>query len=191
MLRARRRVEAILLLSREPLSTRKIAQLASLADATQARTLTRQLNELYQRESHAMQIEETAGGNVLMTRAQFAPWLRQFDHVPTELRLGVGALETLTIIAYRQPVVRAYIESVRGSNCDEMLKQLLDRDLIRIAGRSEDLGRPFLYSTTKRFLQIFGLRSLEHLPKKEWVLQADVQFANQTTDDSILQTLVD
>lgn len=182
---ARQRVEAILFLSREPLSSRKIAQLACLADATQARTLTRQLNDLYREESQAFQIEETSGGYLLLTRPQFSKWLRKLDHVPGDIRLGMPALETLTIIAYRQPVVRAYIESVRGANCDETLRQLLERDLIRIAGRSEELGRPYLYGTTKRFLQMFGLRSVDHLPKREWVLQTDLQLANPALDDSI------
>ncbi len=185
LIRARQRVEAILFLSREPLSSRKIAQLACLADATQARTLTRQLNELYRQENHAFQIEESSGGYIMLTRPQFARWLRRLDYVPSDVRLGLPALETLTIIAYKQPVVRAYIESVRGANSDEALRQLLERDLIRIAGRSEELGRPYLYGTTKRFLQMFGLRSLDHLPKKEWVLQTEGQLANPAMDDSI------
>ncbi len=173
LIRARQRVEAILFLSREPLSPRKIAQLACLADATQARTLTRQLNEMYRQENQAFQIEETSGGYILLTRPQFSRWLRRLEHIPGEVRLGLPALETLTIIAYRQPVVRAYIEAVRGANCDEALKQLLERDLIRIAGRSEELGRPYLYGTTKRFLQVFGLRSLEHLPRKNGFCKMD------------------
>ena len=185
--RARRRVEAILLICREPLTSRKIAALATLEDATQARTLIHQLNELYQQESYAFQIEEQAGGYVLVSRPQFARWLRGLSHISSPIRLGLPALETLTIIAYRQPIMRAYIESVRGSASDEVLRQLQERDLIRITGRSEDLGRPYLYGTTKQFLQIFGLRSLEHLPKKEWVMRTDAQFANSASHDSIAQ----
>ena len=186
--RAARRVEAVLFISREPLSARRIAALVGLADATEARTLTRRLNERYERNGQALRVEETAGGYQLMTRPQFARWLRKLTHVPADLRLSQVALETLAIIAYRQPVVRAYVEAVRGANCEEVLRQLLERDLIRIAGRSEDLGRPYVYGTTKRFLQAFGLRSIEHLPKKDWVLRSDVQFANPGGVDSMLHT---
>lgn len=181
--RARQRVEAILFLSREPLSTRKMSQLACLEDATQARTILRQLNEMYRQEQQAWQIEESSGGYLLLTRTQYARWLRRLDFVPADVRLGTPTLETLTIIAYRQPVVRSFIESVRGSNCEDALRQLLERDLIRIAGRSEELGRPYMYGTTKRFLQLFGLRSIDHLPKKEWVLQTPLQLANPVRDD--------
>jgi segregation and condensation protein B len=181
--RARQRVEAILFLSREPLSNRKISQLACLEDATQARTIIRQLNDIYRQEQQAWQIEEASGGFILLTRPQYSRWLRRLEHVPSDVRLGLPTLETLTIIAYRQPVMRSYIESVRGANCEDALRQLLERELIRIAGRSEDLGRPYVYETTKRFLQLFGLRSIEHLPKKEWVLQSPLQLANPVRDD--------
>jgi segregation and condensation protein B len=83
------------------------------------------------------------------------------------VRLSAPALETLAVVAYRQPVLRAEIEAVRGVQCDEVLRQLIDRDLVRIAGRSEELGRPMLYGTTRRFLQVFGLRHLDELPRGE------------------------
>lgn len=163
------RVEAVLLLSREPQSSRKVAQLAGLADATEARTLIRLLNQRYDQSGRAFRVEEFAGGFSLLTRPQFAPWLRRLPHIGGETRLTQSAMETLAIVAYRQPVLRADIEAIRGVGCGEILKQLMIKDLVRICGRSEDLGRPYLYGTTRRFLQIFGLRSADRLPRVDWV----------------------
>lgn len=161
------RLEAVLLLAREPLSSRKLAQYANLADGTEARTLIRRLNALYDDVGRAFRVEDLAGGFQLLTRRKFAAWLRRLEHVPPEMRLSAPTLETLAVIAYRQPAPRADIEAIRGVNCGEILRQLLERDLIRIGGRSEELGRPYLYTTTKRFLQVFGLTSLESLPRAE------------------------
>jgi len=160
-----RRLEAVLVLAREPLSSRKLAQYSNLADGTEARTLIRRLNQLYDRLGRSFRVEEVAGGFQLLTRRKFAAWLRRLEHVPPETRLSAPALETLAVIAYRQPVPRADIEAIRGVNCGEILRQLMERDLVRIGSRSEELGRPFLYATTKRFLQVFGLVSLEDLPQ--------------------------
>lgn len=162
-----RRLEAILFLAQEPLSSRKLARLAGLADGTQARTLVRKLNRLYDAGGWAFRVEEVAGGFQLMSRPKFAPWLRRLQPTPVELRLSPPALETLAVVAYRQPVLRAEIESVRGVQCDEVLRQLIERDLVRVVGRSEQLGRPFLYGTSKRFLQVFGLRHLDELPRPQ------------------------
>ena len=155
----------MLLLAREPLNSRKLSQYANLADGTQARTLVRRLNERYDAAGRAFRVEHVAGGYQLLTRRKFAPWLRRLAHVPGETRLSAPALETLAVIAYRQPVPRADIEAIRGVNCGEILRQFMERDLVRIGGRSEELGRPYLYSTTKRFLQLFGLINLDDLPR--------------------------
>ncbi len=159
------RLEAILFLAREPLSSRKLSQYANLADGTQARTLVRRLNEQYDLAGRAFRVEQVAGGYQLLTRQKLAPWLRRLAHVPGETRLSAPALETLAVIAYRQPVPRADIEAVRGVNCGEILRQLMDRDLVRIGGRSQELGRPYLYATTKRFLELFGLNHMDELPR--------------------------
>jgi segregation and condensation protein B len=158
------RLETILFLAHEPLSSRKLAQYANLADGTQARTLIRRLNESYDAAGRAFRVEQVAGGYQFLTRPALAPWLRRLAHVPPETRYSTPALETLAVIAYRQPVLRADIEAIRGVNCGEILRQLMDRDLVRIAGRSEELGRPYLYSTTKRFLELFGLNHIDDLP---------------------------
>jgi segregation and condensation protein B len=159
------RLEAILFLAREPLNTRKLSRYANLADGTRARTLIRQLNERYDACGRAMRVAQVAGGYQLLTRAKLAPWLRRLAHVPAETRLSAPALETLAVIAYRQPVPRADIEAIRGVNCGEILRQLMDRDLVRIGSRSEELGRPYLYATTKRFLELFGLNQIDELPR--------------------------
>lgn len=154
-------------LAREPLTTRKLAQLASLADGTEARTLVRLLNEVYDREERAFRVEEVAGGVRLLTRPCYAAWVRRLQQAPAETRLSGPALETLSVVAYRQPVLRAQIEAVRGVQCGEMLRQLMERDLVRIVGRADELGRPFLYGTTRRFLEVFGLRHLDELPRSD------------------------
>jgi segregation and condensation protein B len=159
------RLEAVLLLAKEPLSSRKLAQFAGLEDGTKARTLIRKLNAEYDQAGRAFRVEEVAGGYQLLTRRKFSSWLRRLAHIPGEARLSSPALETLAVIAYRQPVLRADIEAIRGVNCGEILRQLMERDLVRISGRSEELGRPFVYATTRRFLHLFGLHSLEDLPR--------------------------
>jgi segregation and condensation protein B len=159
--------EAVLFLAREPLSTRRLAQLAGLADGTEARTLIRRLNRWYDASGSAFRAEEVAGGYQLMTRGRFGPWLRRSLGSPGEIRLSAPTLETLAIVAYRQPVMRAEIEAVRGVDCGEILRQLMDRDLVRTAGRADELGRPYRYATTRRFLQAFGLRHLDDLPRAD------------------------
>ena len=167
------RLEAVLFLADLPLASRKLAQLADLADGTEARTLVRMLNRLYDGEGSAFRVEEIAGGFQLMSRSKFARWLRRLQNGPSEIRLSAPAMETLAVVAYRQPVLRADIEAVRGVQCGEILRQLIERDLVRIAGRSQELGRPFLYGTTRRFLQVFGLRHLDELPRGEWLRTAE------------------
>jgi segregation and condensation protein B len=172
-------VEAILMIAKEPLSARKLAVLAELTDPTQARTLARRLNEQYDALGHAFRIEEVAGGMQFLTRPQFAPWLRRLEHVPGEELLSQGMLETLAVVAYRQPLQRVEIEAIRGVSCDEVLRQLMQRDLVRITGRQEELGRPYLYGTTRRFLQLFGLQSLDSLPRAQKIRQAEAEIATR------------
>lgn len=161
------RVEAVLFLAREPLTSRKIGQLAGLSDGTAARTAVRQLNKLYDEGGSPFRAEQLAGGYQLLTRPMFGPWLRRLLQAPVQTRLSAPALETLAVVAYRQPVLRAEIEAIRGVQCGDILRQLMDRDLARIVSRADDLGRPLLYGTTKRFLQVFGLRNLDELPQAD------------------------
>ena len=180
------RLEAVLFLAQNPLTSRKLAQLAALADGTKARTLVRTLNRFYDAEASAFRVEEVAGGYQLLTRAKFAPWLRRFSAAADEVRLSAPALETLAVVAYRQPVLRAEIEAIRGVQCDEVLRQLIERDLVRVVGRSEELGRPLLYGTTRWFLQIFGLRHLDELPRAEILRQSKLSDFAAAADNQTL-----
>ena len=180
------RLEGVLFLAREPLGSRRVAQLAGLADGTEARTLVRTLNRLYDEEGRAFRVVEVAGGLQLRSRAEFAPWLRRLHAMQAEVRLSAPAMETLAVVAYRQPVLRADIEAIRGVQCGEILRQLMERDLVRIVGRSDELGRPLLYGTTRRFLEVFGLRHLDELPR----LNQPIHF-NKTEGDSNVKIAAD
>jgi segregation and condensation protein B len=160
-------VEAVLLAADEPLTARRLAVAAGLADAAEARRLLTRLRDLYDRDGTAFQVEEVAGGYQLLTRPQFHPWLARLRRAASSPQLSGPARETLAIIAYRQPITRADIEAIRGVGCTDVLGQLMDRNLIHIAGRDDSLGRPILYGTTKKFLQLFGLKSLRDLPAVE------------------------
>ncbi len=161
------RLEAILLLADEPLPARRLAEAADLADAAEARALVDRLREWYDADGSAFQIEEIAGGYQLLTRPRFHPWLARLKRTGHELRLTPSALETLAVIAYKQPIMRAEVEKVRGVACGEVVRQLMEKGLVRVAGRHDSLGRPQLYGTTKRFLQAFGLNAIKDLPEVE------------------------
>lgn len=181
----RSRLEAVLFLAEGPLTLRKLAQSANLTDATEARTLLAGLRRVYDERGSAFQVEQVAGGYQLLTRSKFAPWLRPMAPTEREIRLSGPALETLSVVAYRQPVLRAEVESIRGVSCGEILRQLMDRDLLRIVGRSEELGRPLRYGTTKRFLEVFGLCNLDQLPLWSQLKRAT---PTESSDDSAAGT---
>ena len=167
------RLEAVLFLSRESVGSRKLAQLANLIDGTEARTLMRRLNKQYDADGRAFHVEEIAQGYQLLTRPKFAPWLRRLTGTDAQVRFSHPALETLAVVAYRQPVLRAEIESIRGVQCGEILRQLMERGMVRIVGRADELGRPMLYGTTRQFLQTFGLKHLEDLPRAELLRRSE------------------
>ncbi len=158
-------IEAILFSSDNPVSASKLASIIGILGSREIRKLISHLNESYSRMGASFRIEEIAGGYQMMTRPEFAPYLQKLYKVRAENKLSAAALETLAVIAYKQPVVRAEVEAIRGVACGEIIRSLLEKGLIKIVGRAEDLGRPMLYGTTKRFLQVFGLASLDDLPK--------------------------
>jgi segregation and condensation protein B len=161
------RLEAVLFVSDGAVSTRRLAQLATLADSAEALRIINELNAAYDRDGSAFRVERAANGYLLLTRPVYARWLGRIHQRQAAMKLSSPAMETLTIVAYRQPITRADIEMVRGVQSTEMLKQLMDRGLVRIAGEDNSLGRPYLYETTRKFLEIFGLRSLEDLPRAD------------------------
>ncbi len=157
-------VEAALMAADEPLTLKRLVGAAGLKDNAEGRRLVQQLQELYDREGAAFRVEELAGGYQLLTRPEFHPWLARLRRGVAEVRLTPAARETLAIVAYRQPITRADVEAVRGVQSAEVLRQLMEKGLVRLAGRDPSLGRPVLYGTTKKFLQLFGLKSLRDLP---------------------------
>jgi segregation and condensation protein B len=158
-------LEALLFASDTPLETERIREVLDLESAAAARELVGELSARLDTEARALQIVEVAGGYRLVTRAELAPWLVRLARARTRVRLSRPALETLAIIAYKQPVSRPEVEAVRGVNSDAVLENLLERRLVRIAGRKDAPGRPFLYETTREFLVAFGLRDLGDMPK--------------------------
>ena len=140
---------------------------AGLSPVQQVRGAIGRLNAGYEATGRAFRIVQVAGGHQVMTQPEHGDVLARLRGDRQMSRLTPAALETLAIIAYRQPVLRADLEAIRGVACGEVLRGLLERRLVRIVGRAEELGRPMLYGTTKEFLQIFGLGSLKDLPKSE------------------------
>lgn len=161
------RVEAILFLADEAITPRRLAETAGLTDAAEAREMIEKLEALYESDGSAFHIEELAGGWQLLTRAEFHPWLLRLRRTGHDLRLTPTVLETLAVIAYKQPLTRADVEAIRGVSCTETVRILMEKGLVRVTGRHQSLGRPQLYGTTKKFLQAFGLNTLNDLPEVE------------------------
>ena len=160
-------VEATLFASQTPLTAAEIARADDeLTTAAVDEAITR-LRETYESEERAFQIYELGDGFQILTRPEFAPYLERFDSVPRSPFLSGAALETLAIVAYRQPIGRIEIEEVRGVGASSVLRTLTDWELVDVVGRGEGLGRPLLYGTTRRFLEHFGLRDLDELPSPE------------------------
>ena len=159
----RRILEALLLSSAEPVTAARLGRVVPESSAREVREDLEALNESYAAEGRGFRIEEVSGGWQLRTLPELAPYVQQLEPVPP-LRMSRAGLETLAIIAYKQPVTRAEVEHVRGVDAGPLLRGLLERRLVRIAGHREVPGRPILYATTPRFLEIFGLAALTDLP---------------------------
>jgi segregation and condensation protein B len=186
-------VEALVFASQKPISAKEIAAaLRGAAEAAKenpvvaafAKPKENQIIEAidalsadYQAAGHAFEIRETAAGWQLVSAPAFSPWLRQLFPESKPARLSAPALETLAIIAYRQPATRADLEAVRGVAVDGVMQTLLDKQLIRIAGRADIPGRPLLYETTSHFMEHFGLRNLEELPNASELRRAAAELA--------------
>ncbi len=160
-------VEAVLFASDAPLKAEEIARADDALDEDRVEEAIRLLRTEYDEGERAFEVVELAEGYQILTRPEYAPYLERFDTVPRPARLSGPAMETLAIVAYRQPIGRIEIEYIRGVGAAGVLRTLVDRGLIEVVGRSEGLGRPLLYGTTSRFLEHFGFRSLEELPRPE------------------------
>lgn len=183
------RLEAVLLISRTASSAKRLAQHAGLVDGAEAEQLIALLNRSYDLTHSAFRIESTATGYLMMTRPALVTWLDRIHLRQAEMRLSQPMMETLTIIGYQQPITRARVEAVRGVQSAEMIRQLIDRGLVKVGGEEDSLGRPFLYITTRSFLDMFGLGRVQDLPDYESLgrpPQADsVELVEAEPDDKI------
>lgn len=157
-------VEALLYVSGEPISIERIKNVLEEVEKGKIREIVWELQHEYDMRLSGLRIAEVAGGFQIATRPEVAVWIKKLKKVKQSARLSKPSLETLAIIAYRQPVVKAEIEDIRGVDSTGVIKGLLDKHLIKIIGRKDVPGRPILYATTREFLQYFGLRDLSDLP---------------------------
>ncbi|MEM7480267.1 MAG: SMC-Scp complex subunit ScpB [Acidobacteriota bacterium] len=160
-------LEAVLFVSSAPVPRKKLLELFEDDDADTAKEALAAVLERYAGDDRGVMLEEVAGGVRLVTRPELHGWLRRFFEVTGASKLSMAAVETLAIIAYRQPVTGPEIQELRGVSPSGVLKTLLEKHLIRIAGRKEVVGKPFLYCTSREFLVHFGLKSLKDLPPLE------------------------
>jgi len=160
-------VEALLFATDSPLPANKIAQILDQGTSRHVRAYIKDLNAEYERKGRAFRIEEVAGGYQMLTLPAMQPWLAKLLQTRQEGRISPTQMETLAVIAYRQPVLRADVEVIRGVDCADVIHRLREMGLVKIVGRAEDVGRPLLYGTTKKFLRVFGLASLDDLPRVE------------------------
>lgn len=170
-------VEALLFASDTPLEAERIREVLELGEVGEAHALVAELRARYEAAGRALQIVDVGGGYRMVTRAEVAPWLMRLARSRSRTRLSRPALETLAIIAYRRSVSRPEVDAIRGVNSEGVLESLMERRLVRIAGRKEAPGRPFLYEPTREFLVAFGLRDLDDLPKVDGELQVPDAFA--------------
>jgi segregation and condensation protein B len=159
-------IEAVLFASDESVTAARLAKIAETT-TSQVRRCVDTLNDRYKAVGSAFRIEQIAGGYQMLTLPAFDHWLKKLVSIRGDSKLSNAALETLAIISYKQPVIRADIEAIRGVQCGEVIRSLMYKGLVKITGRAEVLGRPMQYGTTKRFLEVFGLNSLKDLPKVE------------------------
>lgn len=160
-------IEAMLFVSDKPLFVNEIKGVLEDADVRQVKDTLVELAKEYEDTNRAFRIKEMAGGYQIVTNTALASWLKKLYKTSGADRLTGPSLETLAIVAYKQPATKPEIEAIRGVNVDGVLKTLIEKSLVKIVGRRETVGRPILYGTTSEFLQYFGLNSLEELPKLE------------------------
>jgi segregation and condensation protein B len=158
-------LEAVLLVANEPMSVGELMKILEGATRAELNAAVRELKTRYAAQPTGFDIQEIAGGIRLLTRPEYAPWVERLEKVRREERLSKAQLEVLAVIAWRQPLLRADVDSVRGADSAGALRGLVDKGLVKVVGRAEALGRPLLYGTTDRFLERFGLKSLKELPR--------------------------
>lgn len=160
-------LEALIFSTHHPLTAGRLAELMDLPTSKPIRKAIRELNQQYESSGRAWRIEQVAGGFQMLTLPDYGFYLQKLHQREADAKLTKAALETLAIVAYKQPILRVDVEAIRGVACGEAIRGLMEKRLVTIAGRAEEPGRPILYGTTKRFLELFGLNSLKDLPKSE------------------------
>jgi len=162
-----RLVEAVLMTVDRPIAAKRIAEVVNTDGVKPVHAAVESLNQHYDQTGRSFRIEQLANGYQILTRPEYHQPLQQLHRTRSESKLSPAAMETLAIIAYRQPILRVDLEAIRGAASGEMIRALMEKNLVKITGRAEEIGRPMLYGTTKHFLEIFGLASLKDLPKVE------------------------
>jgi len=175
-------VDALIFASEMPLSITRIRQIIKEVNQDDISTATinaviEQLNADNRDSQRGFYLQEVAGGYQYRTRPNYAQWVKKITKVRS-FRLTQSTLETLAIIAYKQPIIRADVEAIRGVACGEMLRSLMYKSLVKIVGKAEVLGRPLLYGTTRKFLEVFGLNDLKDLPKAEELKEPGKEIGN-------------
>jgi len=162
-----RHVEAVLMSVEKAISLGKIAEACGLDTTKPVKDAIAELNKFYEAHDRSFTIEQVAGGYQILTLPRYKDTVAELHKTKVDNKLSAAALETLAIIAYKQPILRAEVETIRGVSCGEVVRSLMDKHLVKIVGRAEEIGRPMLYGTTKTFLELFGLATLKDLPKAE------------------------
>lgn len=165
-------LEALLFSTREPLSGQRLRHLLRGAPIEDIGELVASLNADLESRGASVRAERVGGGWLLMTLPEYSPWIRRLFRHKVETRLSQAALETLAVVAYRQPITRAEVDAIRGVSSGPLMKGLLEKGLLRITGQAEAVGRPLLYGTTQKFLETFGLADLKALPGPDTSLTA-------------------
>ena len=160
-------LEALLLGTHHPLTPARLGELMGVAGVRSIRSAVATLNLVYEQTGRSFRVEQVAGGYQLLTLPQFGEVLKKLHQKEIDAKLTKAAVETLAIIAYKQPILRADLEAIRGVASGETIRSLMEKHLVKIAGRAEEPGRPILYGTTKRFLELFGLNTLKDLPPSQ------------------------
>jgi segregation and condensation protein B len=160
-------LEAMLFSTHHPLTGQRLGELLSVTSQKAVKRAVQDLNKQYEDSGRTFRIEQVAGGYQMLSLPEYGDILKRLHQKESDAKLSKAALETLAIIAYKQPILRADVEAIRGVACGETIRSLMEKHLVNIAGRAEEPGRPILYGTTKRFLQLFGLNNLKDLPQSE------------------------
>ena len=170
-------IESLLFVAQEPLSVERLKKILNTAGASDIKNALKELSDEYETRKGGFYLNEVAGGFQIRTRSEYTSWIKRLIQ-PNPPRLSKASLETLAIVAYKQPIIRSDIENLRGVDCGGILRVLLKRKFIRVLGRKELPGRPLIYATTKHFLEVFDLKNLKDLPTPKEI----EELGNYTTD---------